>query len=762
MLDVVPAVRARQDESGGEGPDDRGGARLLGRDREKHGGGDRRGDEDPAHARLSDEPDEELSEGHARGDRDDEKPDRESRRLQDPERLDRSAGAELRHDGEDDEAEDVVDDRRAEDDLPFPALEDLQLGEHPRGDPDGRRRHRGPDEDRRDRGLAEERRERVAAGERKDHARDGDGRRRAADLEELREVRLEADLEEQQDDPDFGDEQDALGQRDEPEHGRSQEHSGQKLAQHGGLSEALRELAQQLGAEKRARERDQEVGQMQRMIQSEEILSKRARLIGMENPAVSASNRRVVAASVGAAALLLAAALLVPPILGLANNGDFDRVLSWAGLRDAGEDPGERTTLWVASRYRYAEHLPRSGAFPTTETLLVAAAALPTRLFDPHGFFDVRVLGTEKILILLAAIGVLVGACRDLARAAQWTVAALLVFFLTDVADAAPLNSMYAQSAAFLFLLATAAAAAWIIGRGGGGWWLGAYFACAALFVLSRPQENVHAPILAAFGWILARRAEPIGRRRLAAGFALALCLVSAVSFRRTPDWYRRLALYDAVFRQLLPDSATPGRDLAELGLDPALARATNANPYGPDSPLNDPAFAGAVFPTLRYRTILAFYLRHPERLFSLVERGAPSGFRARPLVLANYARDSGRPPGARTTHFAWWSDLKLRLAPAGWQGLALFLGGNAVFAALGLAAAPARERLVRFGILALVSMAVIEFFVALLGDVLGDLARHLSVFHTLCDLLLVLDAGWAAERLSARLRAPARLSTSL
>ncbi len=85
---------------------------------------------------------------------------------------------------------------------------------------------------------------------------------------------------------------------------------------------------------------------------------------------------------------------------------------------------------------------------------------------------------------------------------------------------------------------------------------------------------------------------------------------------------------------------------------------------------------------------------------------------------------------------------------------LALLLGGNLIACALAYRRASRRGRLARQGIAVLVVMASMEFLVAVLADMLGDVARHLYVFHAMCDLLIVADAAWIAEILRRRLPA--------
>jgi hypothetical protein len=175
------------------------------------------------------------------------------------------------------------------------------------------------------------------------------------------------------------------------------------------------------------------------------------------------------------------------------------------------------------------------------------------------------------------------------------------------------------------------------------------------------------------------------------------------------------------------------------------------------DSPFHDPAFKAGVFGKFGYDSVLKFYVSHPDRLRSLVVRAAPSAVQLRPLVLANYGRESGRPARTQTTGFAWWSNFRRRFGPGAHVLFPLLFFGNLVAALGGYRRASERGRLFRQVVAVLVLMAMVEFFVALLADIPGDIARHLYVFHAMCDLLLVADVAWILETLSRRAAAPAR-----
>ena len=467
------------------------------------------------------------------------------------------------------------------------------------------------------------------------------------------------------------------------------------------------------------------------------------------------TNRFAVAAAVLAAAAILSVQLFVPPVVGLADNGDFDRVMRSVGLDYAASARAERYVNWALTKFRRVAPDRGSRAYASSEVPLAAVAVAVSDRLGASTTFDVRFLAAVHVVLLLLAIGLLVASTRELAPWVQWLTAAMLVLLFTDIGYAAPLNSMYTQVAGFLFFMVKAGISALAVRRGGASrGQLLAYFAVAALFVMSKPQEAVHGPLLALLGLSLGRATLRRFWRQPAVWLAAALCALSLWYYRGTPSWLRELALYNTLFRELIPQSPDAARDLAELGLDPDLARYSNRSPYPPDSPFHDPAFRAQVFPQYGYGSMLRFYLRHPARLSKLLLRGTESAFHLRPVGLGNYAQDSGRAARTQADRFAWWSRARGRLEKGAALWLALLLGGNLVAAAAGYRRATGRERMFRRSVAILAAMAAVEFLVAVLADILGDLARHLFVFHAMVDMLIAIDVAWIAHGLSRRLAA--------
>jgi hypothetical protein len=465
--------------------------------------------------------------------------------------------------------------------------------------------------------------------------------------------------------------------------------------------------------------------------------------------APSRLNAAILAAALAVAAAILAAQLFVPPVVGLADNRDYERVMGYAGFQHTTDVPAERYFSFLRTRYAIVAPGWFRGGYHSSETLLAFLARYVHLALSRGPVFDLRVLGGIHGALFLLALAGLIRACRDLALPAQALAAALLVFVFTDVGYVAPLNSFYSQAASLLFLLLTAAIAAEAVRRGRlSGAWLLAYFACALLFVGSKPQERLAAPLLALFGMRLAGVRFGGAWRRAAAWLGLGLCVFSVWYGRHTPYTLREATLYQVVFDDVLAHSAAPAADAAELKLEPEWVRYTGSNPYAPDSPLLDSSFRTRFLHQVGYRRVLRFYLRHPGRLAGRIERASAQMWSLRP-TFGNFEKSAEHPESSLATRFSLWSRARGRLGghPLFW--ISVLLGGNLAAALATHRRSAPSGRLFREGIVVMVLMAGLALAVCTLAQAPTDLSRALYAYHALCDLLLIADVGWIAEALA-------------
>ncbi len=472
--------------------------------------------------------------------------------------------------------------------------------------------------------------------------------------------------------------------------------------------------------------------------------------------------RRLLPWFAAAAVVLRSGFLLFPrPVVGLADNGDWVKIMGPVGLRYP-----------AASSYEhdYFSYLPTKLAivppgywksdYFTSETAIVWLARRGA-IVAGASVFDLRWLGAIHLGLLALAVWIVVRAGERLTTAAHIVLAALVVFVFSDVGYVAALNSIYSQVASFNFLMLTVAfAAIAAVRRPPGLTLLLGFGGSVAGLVASKPQEAPQGPLWAAFAVLLFAASRP-PIRRAALGLALALTAFSVYCYRQTPQYLKQQALYHAVFDEVLLDShyapaADAGSVLAELGLDPTWERYAGISVYDRRAPIRDPWFTDAFFLRVTYPRLLLFYAKHPLRAWSSLTKGVARVFVLRPPAFGNFERMEGFHPGAQTPISSEWSDLRAALAPPGlW--FAVLLAGNML---LGLRAFAARdERLCGIGVLIVCAVVAGEFLICTIGNAHYELERHLFTVDAACDVLVIADVVWMVDGLVRRRqsgRAPA------
>jgi hypothetical protein len=430
--------------------------------------------------------------------------------------------------------------------------------------------------------------------------------------------------------------------------------------------------------------------------------------------------------------------LFVPPIVGLADQGDFGRVLGPLGYapvpkgpehkyayvtRTFVQDPGTREPRW--------EQI-------SSEFILATVAVTLNRMLVGPGAFDITVFGFTHAVLFLLAFARLLYVTRNLAMyRSAW---ALMLLVLTDVGYVAYWNSLYTEPASclwFLFLLAESIdlCGSEQISMGHVLRWN----LFAVLWIMAKTQNAALCIPLAAYGLRMAWRTPGRGARYVALGGVAAICAAGGVMYRSLLPAPRVSVLYDMVFSGILPESEDARSDLKALGLDPNYARYSGTLPWSPGTGVADGALVNAIQANVSSFSLMEFYLRRPARLWRHFQARFPGALSLRPEFCGNFDRSAGRPPGARSNAVALWSRFHecclSRIALLLFGALVLVPAAGVVFVLRHRSATP-EGRWVELGIL-LAACCLTAFFVAAFGDTY-DSVKHQFLFNLLLDACLV------------------------
>ena len=442
---------------------------------------------------------------------------------------------------------------------------------------------------------------------------------------------------------------------------------------------------------------------------------------------------------------ILAWKLLLPGFIGMADNGDFEKVagplcLASADPADSKED-GFFHPLYLRSQANcFQTHIA------TSESALAGLASILNRTLGDPARFDIRWLGAIHAAIFLAFYYSVLMLIRPLSGVARFALSLLALWIFADIGLLAYFNSFYSDTAAALGGLATAVLAVHLLAARRIAVWVLVLFGMAAvLFITSKAQHGLLGPIPAGLAFLMGWRSTEPTKRATAWAVGAALLCATAWIVAITPAWYKSQARFDLVFYKITRNSASPERDLAELGLGAQDARYIGMSSYVRGGPMEDAAWVDGFGRRCTDRRVILFYLSHPVRVLAILGADlAGQAWQRRVPGLTNFTRQSGQSQGALSAGLGSWSALRIwafRKWPAMIMLWLLLLPAGALpFARRD---APLHQALA-WTMAAVCAMALGEFGIASLADAI-ETPRHLLMFHVFSDVAIFLGLVFAA-----------------
>jgi hypothetical protein len=424
-------------------------------------------------------------------------------------------------------------------------------------------------------------------------------------------------------------------------------------------------------------------------------------------------------------ALVVAYQIFVPPVVGLADNGDFEKVL---GIFSLGA-PADEQYKFVRLTYVFDTRYHSWREFISTEQALTGIAILLHAPFSKQGTFDIRFLGAVHAALYLGTFYLFQPLLRGLRRKAQVALYIVLMAVFGDVMYVSWFNSAYMDSSALIFLLLSAVlyvrALSWNRALDQIG-----FVMAAVLFTASK---SAHCALGLPLAGLLLLSGS-VFRSGIFRGVAAGLIGVSMiVTWKLVPADYSATGLYSVIFYELLPHSHDLGSDLQQLGLDDSYRRCVGAYAYLEGNPFQDPQFVREFAARASYIRLGLFLVRHPALAHRGIRYSLDFAGRQRP-PMGNFAREAGLPPSAESHAFGLWSGLKRRIFE-NW-------GSAYAFHFLGICAGlcctlrwrcrtlfPAGACLCLMGLMAL--------GIASFGDAV-EVTRHFFLFNALADIILI------------------------
>lgn len=452
--------------------------------------------------------------------------------------------------------------------------------------------------------------------------------------------------------------------------------------------------------------------------------------------------------AMGIGALILIGILFIPPFIGVANNGDFERIVGSGGIAPlSGKFTYEQKYFGYShSRYDYG---PFSLNYLSSQALFVFLAGLLGRAWSSASF-PLEAMGAIYAALLLAALFLILRYACSGQRWLQLTVALCVLFIFFDIGYVAYFQSFFGEPVSLIFLLLASGTSFVLASRRKPSiGWLVLFFVSVLILSASKLQNAPIGLVFVLFAFRLYRtRPERSWRSTVIAG-SVSILAVSVLMYAYAPQELKQINLYQTIFYGILKDSPHVEKDLKELGIPDKFAPLAGTNYFQKDVPIrqDDPELAEHVYSRLGHADVAAYYMRHPGRMIDKLEAASSQAAMIRPYYLGNYEQEAGKPRGALSYTYSVWSETKKDLLP---QRFAFYLVFFLLYIGVALREYTRRRYAKHVVDAALVIgfVAIIAVAVPLVGDGEADLGKHLFLFNVSFDMMMVVTVVWVIAQI--------------
>ncbi|GGC80039.1 hypothetical protein [Enterococcus wangshanyuanii] len=371
--------------------------------------------------------------------------------------------------------------------------------------------------------------------------------------------------------------------------------------------------------------------------------------------------------------------LFIPPVNGLADNGNYYRILNGSGLYIQNIKDHSYLSYFQKEFSIMQYYNQSSSIFISSQQLFITLAIWLNKLFYSAHQFDIRFLGAVYLLCYLPGIYLLAkGLSAGLSKGRSYLVSLFVIFLLGDTSYTIYFNSFYSEATSLIASLYIFAAVIYLyrtkgFGKRGLIWLLLFINTIILLGVTKRQFSLIFGLLVMGLGLFAFTKSKGT---RLALGAVLATFvgfLIMGTIF--LPYSTREIDLYHSLTRGVMLETADPDSRMREGGINRqyGLEKGTTYfDEYSPVSPKSDQVKenfigkAGTIW-------VVINYIYHPDEFNKLLDIAVQDVYFVKPSELGNYEEAAGGEPAQQTRFFTLYNRIKAAAYPKSFGFYILF-----------------------------------------------------------------------------------------
>lgn len=447
------------------------------------------------------------------------------------------------------------------------------------------------------------------------------------------------------------------------------------------------------------------------------------------------------------AALIGINILFVKPIVGMANNGDFFRIMVSNNLYYLREAPDHQPMYFKYFEPSYGVSNFYNGnqkMIVSTQSLLIKPAMLLDKLITGNDqIFDLRYLAFILLCFqLVATYFIMKVFCSYLkSPISKGIISFLYLFVFMDIGYIAYFNSFFGEAVNIPFFLLSVGFLLYMIRFNKITWYNILIFAILSIIFFGAKQQLAPVGVMLA---VLLFRIMYYKRTMDIKVVSIALIIImgcaSLYFYSSIKGDFQYINRYHALNRGVLLNEKNPDKILSEMGVNEQYALLENTNYFSPITQidLNNQKLIKEYYDKYGVGSIIKFYAFHPSIMFRMMDLGFREAYYIRPNELGNYTASSGKPPVSKSYFWGGWSYIKAEFLPKSLIASLIYIGIFFYFSIKRFIKGDNNKRLTEevYYYIFIVGLSQIAISVIGAGD--ADLAKHEFMYNMAFDFLFL------------------------
>lgn len=474
-----------------------------------------------------------------------------------------------------------------------------------------------------------------------------------------------------------------------------------------------------------------------------------------------------------------------PKPIGIANNGDFQRVSQRGGI-DYPYNPWDEKHYFEAFNnyvhFKYAYITPKETNYISTTQLFLEVSRIIDAVFVGEDTYDIRAMGLTNMCFLLVGFLLTIVGLRGSQSYIKIFVISAMVLFYTDVSFVQYFNSFYSEITTIIMSII--------------------FFALSIIYINNREIQKSHfwkwgIYLLLIFSTILVVKAKTQDTMMLIPMFLLLmlilrdilkgnkakLAIIGALSLgiivtpiiltsSKKPADPRanttNQSRYNIVFEELLPNSPDKLQSLIALGVDmnsaQNLVKYSGSNYISRETGFNL-SVTEAFFEKTSFKNIALYYFVRPDEFLTIAKIRSKALFvspiynlnelynNRYTVFLANYRKEDSAHAAQVSDSFNFWSSFKRDYFPKNIFFVAIIYLIGAISSILAIKKEYNKLLNIHWINITIIVMGAFQFISCLMGDSKRDDIKHFFTFNELFDLNLVFIIGYTLYLVQSLMR---------